>query len=150
MGDLLHLVFLGFGKAFAASALVLLARRGAFGVLGSLQARLSSGYAVFRSWLKSKKLYTSMPGFALADRSKGSSKFPDFRMKAADCKVLLRWLAIFTASAYDFEEGQLLATAAFSIAKYKSQTKVDELGTGIHYGVVKYTLYDHVIVTLLV
>ena len=110
---MLHLIFLGVGKAFAASAVCLLARRNTFSAQGSLQSKLSSGYAVFRSWLAARKLYTSMGDFSLSS----GRKFPDFRMKAYDCKLLLQWLAAYTSSVHDFDDGPLLATAAFLLGK---------------------------------
>ncbi len=102
------MIYLGVGKAFVASAIVQLCYKEQFGV-GPLQSRLDAAFANFKAWAAARKIYPSMVSFRVSDKTKANTKYPDFRMKAIDCKVIISWLADLTVDMGGLDEGVLAA-----------------------------------------
>ena len=98
--DLLHTVCLGIGQDFAASCLVELAQRGAFGRefphadLPVLDAALHEATLQFARWCSAEGL--GSPSFdTLTATALGwsPSSFPSLPGKGSDCRMMLMWLA---------------------------------------------------------
>jgi hypothetical protein len=92
--DMLHCLFRnGHGNDFAASTLAELALRGCFGG-DTLEAALAAAFAQFRQWVALNGTETSLLDFSRATLSwTNSVAYPCLNGKAADCKVVLAWLA---------------------------------------------------------
>jgi hypothetical protein len=122
--DVLHVIYIGVGKAWACSAAVFLAEGGYFGQ-GNLKTQLRNAFGLFKAYARANKQPLSIHAFHLSDRAKNKKKFPEFRGKAADYKIMIGWLAVFTVDLPTDAIGvdapgalAVLTTSAFCLANY--------------------------------
>ena len=97
--DLLHLIYLGFGKDLAGGLLLCLARHfsNTYSSHAALNASLRSLWHDFRTWCKTRRINVNLPVFTLKTITwEATTDFPclSTRIKAASCRCLLKWLAV--------------------------------------------------------
>ena len=111
VGDPLHLIYLGFGRAFIGSLLKLLIKAGCFGD-GAFEYQQDIAFAKSLAWCRKCKRSLSLKSFDLHS----ANKYEQIGGKGSDVKLMIVWVCE-EVSYYVGPNAALLQTAACCLAK---------------------------------
>lgn len=110
-GDPLHLIYLGFGRAFVGSLLKLLIKAGWFGD-GKFEYQQELAFIKFIAWCRKFKRSLALKSFDLHS----AKRYEQSGGKGSDIKLMIVWLAE-EVLCYDGPNAVLLQAAAVCLAK---------------------------------
>ena len=111
IGDPLHLIYLGFGRAFVGSFLKLLIKSCHFGS-GSFEHLQEIAFNKFRAWCRKCKRSLALKSLDLHS----AKKYEQSGGKGSDIKLMIAWVAEESIS-YAGPNAELLQVAAVCLAK---------------------------------
>jgi len=126
--DILHVVFLGFGKDFVGSVIVVMAQASHWGRGISADNRLRHAGYSFKAWCQSEKHHTSLSTMnRKVLKWKSSSYYPNIMAKGSDVKLLLSWLQIASLTFTDHPMADNIQAACFCLCRSGPQPCVEAL-----------------------
>lgn len=111
--DPLHVMYIGVGRDFAASAISLMARRGTLGWANSQDERLELAFDAHKAWLHTHQLKSTARTFVPKKKTTSINTFPELQTKGFDTKLVLLWLG-----SVDNAGDPLLHACCYSVARF--------------------------------
>ena len=90
--DLMHNLYIGVGRDFCGSAIVLLCIVGYFGLSANMEDRLTRAHQCFREFSRRVRLDSTCPVFTTNNVHMHRNTYPELDVKAAHVKDVLLWL----------------------------------------------------------